>query len=340
MSTDQDGRMKPRVTVLALGGTIASTPATSGGSVPTLTAADLVAAVPGLDAVARVDARTVRSTASAGITSDDLRSIAAIVEAETAAGVSGVVVTQGTDTLEESAYLLDLLHAGDVPVVVTGAMRTPATPGADGPANVLAAVTVAGSPQARGLGVLVVLDDEIHAARHVAKTHSSSTAAFASPGLGPLGRVVEGDVRLSFVPRARSPHVDVPVDAPWPSVPILRVTLGGDPREIDALATYADGLVVEGVGGGHVPESFVAPLEALAARIPVVLASRAGGGGTLARTYGYPGSELDLFRRGLLCAGPLDALKARLLTGAAVAGAAGRPAAELRARVERLLAAA
>ncbi len=314
--------MKARVLVLALGGTIASIPSSEGaggGAVPTLTGADLVAAVPGLADIAEVEARTVRQGASCDITPDVVRELMTTAAGALADGCAGVVVTQGTDTLEETAYLLDLLHAGPAPVVVTGAMRTPSDAGADGPANLLAAVRVAADPASQGLGVLVVFADEIHAARHVHKVHSSSIAAFASCGLGPLGRVAEGRVRLDLVPARRTEPLVIPLEAVWPRVPILRVVQGTDVAEVEALAAIADGLVVEGVGGGHVPSWIVPTLEEVARRIPVVLASRAGAGGTLESTYGYPGSELDLLGRGLHTAGPLDALKARLWLGARIA---------------------
>lgn len=316
--------MAPRVLVLALGGTIASVPAQPGagaGVVPTLTAADLVAAVPGLDEVAQIDARTVRATSSASVTPADLLEVAAIIRAELASErpPAGVVVTQGTDTLEESAYLLDLLLDVAAPVVVTGAMRSPVTPGADGPANLLAAARVATAAHTRDLGVLVVFADEIHAARYVAKVHSSSPAAFVSPGSGPLGRVVESQVRLGLLPVTRSETIRVTDDATWPRVPILRVALGTDADEVRALAAGADGLVVEGVGGGHVPAGIVEVLEDVAARLPVVLASRTRAGGTLESTYGYVGGDIDLLKRGLISAGDLDALKARLRTAALIA---------------------
>lgn len=318
----------PRIAVLALGGTIASVPVASGGSAPGLTADDLVA-IPGMTEVATVEARTVRSVPSAGVVPEDLVRIAAEVGRRTSPGAAdpldGVVVTQGTDTLEESAFLLDVLTRTDVPVVVTGAMRTPATPGADGPANVLAAVRVAASESARGLGVLAVIADEIHSAATVSKRHTSSPAAFVSLGGGPLGRLVEGQVRFDAHPVRRSPHVPVAEGAEWPWVPIARITLGSQPRDVTAFAE-ADAVVVEGVGGGHVPEPLVEPLADLAARVPVVLAARPGAGGTLTSTYGYPGSEIDLLGRGLVGSGRLDAPKARLLLAAVLASGGGREA--------------
>lgn len=329
--------MTARVMVLTLGGTIASLPSTSGaggGAIPTLTGDDLLAMAPGLAQVADVTAHTIMQVPSCDIRPQDVRAVAETIAVATGAPardgteeapVDGVVVVQGTDTLEETAYLLDLLLDIEQPVVVTGAMRTPSTPGADGPANLIAAVQVAADPAARGLGALVVLSDEIHAAAHVAKTHSSATDAFTSPGFGPIGRVVEGRVHIYARPVRQHEPVDVPPDATWPYVPILRVAQGTRPVEVDALAAIAEGLIVEATGGGHVPADLVPVLEAVAHRIPVVLTSRTGAGGTLESTYGYPGSEMDLLGRGVVSSGPLDAVKARLWLGARLA--AGLPVA-------------
>ncbi|MGH3318572.1 MAG: asparaginase [Streptosporangiaceae bacterium] len=303
-----------RVAVLTMGGTIASVPDASGpGAKPTLTADDLVAAVPGLDKVADVRGLSFRQFPSPELTLSDLFALAAEARRQVDAGARGIVVTQGTDTLEETAFALDLLYDLDPPVVITGAMRNPSLPGADGPANLLAAVQVAASEAARGVGVLVVFNDEIHAARFVRKTHTSNPATFRSAPTGPIGWVSEGRVRLAARP-APYPRLPVAEDAPPATVALVRLVLGDDPRLLDCAASGGyDGVVVEAYGGGHVPERFVAPLADLAARMPVVLASRTGSGEMLRETYGFPGGELDLLSRGLVSAGTLDGLKARLL---------------------------
>ncbi|WP_202977764.1 asparaginase domain-containing protein [Nocardioides daphniae] len=178
----------PRVDLLALGGTIASVPGSrDAGALPTVGADALVAAVPALAEVADVRATQVLQVPSCEVTVPDLVALVATMRAAVDAGATGVVVTQGTDTLEEAAFVVDLLWDRPEPVVFTGALRTPDSPGADGPANLLAAVRVAVAEQARGLGVVAVLNDEVHAARLVRKTHSSNPAAFSSPGAGPFG---------------------------------------------------------------------------------------------------------------------------------------------------------
>jgi L-asparaginase len=179
--------------------------------------------------------------------------------------------------------------------------------------DLLAAVQVAAAPEAAGLGTLVVLNDEIHAARFVRKTHASSPATFRSPTAGPLGWVVEGRPRIALrVPVLQG--VPTGVGEEVPAVALLTCALGEDSRLIGHLEElgYA-GLVLDAFGGGHVPAHVVPALEDLATRIPVVLGSRTGGGEMLRATYGFPGSERDLLARGLVPAGFLDGRKARVL---------------------------
>jgi L-asparaginase len=319
----------PRVVVFSLGGTIASTgdaaPVT-GGVVPRLGAAELVAAVPQLRDAAELETVAFRQVPSGDLTPADLTELAAAITARFDGGADGVVVTQGTDTIEETSFALDLLVRTPRPVVVTGAMRNPTLAGPDGPANLLAAVQVAAAPAAAGLGALVVLNDEIHAARFVRKTHTASPSTFRSPSAGPLGWVVEGRPRIALRP---APLDVLPAAAreDVPAVALLTAALGDDSRLIARVEElgYA-GVVLEAFGGGHVPAHVVPALADLASRIPVVLASRAGGGEALRETYGFPGSERDLLARGLVPAGFLDGPKARVLlslllaTGADLAG--------------------
>ncbi|MDE3064502.1 MAG: asparaginase [Acidobacteriota bacterium] len=302
----------PRVTVLSLGGTIASTSDSGSPVQPRLSADELLAAVPGLVERARLEARDVGRMPSGDMTMDDIASIAADIRDAFAEGVAGVVVTQGTDTLEEVAFALDLLLARG-PVVVTGAMRPPGHIGADGRANLLAAVTVASSSRAKELGVVVVMNDQVHGARFVRKTHTSGVDAFTSPGAGALGEVAEGH----FVLRLAAPPPSgwlARLSAPFPPVALLTLTLGEDSRLIDEVGSLGyGGVVIEALGGGHVPGRVVDSLGDLSAALPVVLASRTGAGSVLRSTYGFPGSETDLISRGLIPAGSLDGPKARVL---------------------------
>jgi len=302
------------VTAYFLGGTIGMA-GHDGGVVSRLGGAELVAAVPQLAELdVALDVVDFRRLPSACLTFADVAELAA---AAGEAPADGVVVVQGTDTIEETAYLLDLIWPHGSPVVVTGAMRNPTLAGPDGPANLLAATAVAASPRFRGMGALVVLDDEVHAARYVRKTHSTAVAAFGSPDAGPVGVLVEGEpVALTGVARRTVHRPSGPLDA---RVPVLTVTLEEHPDTVRALATGCDGLVVAGFGVGHVPDRLAEPLEEVARRVPVVLASRTGAGPVLSRTYGFAGSESDLRSRGLIGAGLLDPYKARVLLRVALA---------------------
>lgn len=199
----------PKITIIATGGTIASLRGPDGAAAPTLTATALVATVPQLAALAEIGTIQFRQVASSDLGLADIIALALEIERAVADGADGIVVAQGTDTLEETSFALDLLWSGDAPVIVTGAMRNPATPGGDGPANLAAATSVATSPLARGLGVLVVFNNEIHLPLHVRKTHATSTATFRSPLTGPIGWVVEGRTRIALRPPARH-HVRMP----------------------------------------------------------------------------------------------------------------------------------
>jgi L-asparaginase len=218
------------------------------------------------------------------------------------------------------------------PIIVTGAMRHPSLAGPDGPANLLAGIQVAVSDTARGLGSLVVFADEVHAARLVRKTHTASTGAFVSPGFGPLGLVVEGSPRLLTTPGAR--HC-LPIGPRLTEVrvAVVPMALGDDGTLLRCVAGNFDGLVLAGVGAGHVPESVVPVVATTAAQLPVVLASRAGAGAMLTRTYSYPGSERDLIARGLIPSGFLDPYKARILLHLLLA--AGASGAEITTAFER-----
>ena len=305
---------KPRVLLVSLGGTITMTPGGSGGIAPTLTGADLVAAVPALKDIAEIEAVSPFRLPGASLTLTHLRDVALLLGERLAADdLAGAIVVQGTDTIEETAFVLDLLVGGDKPVVVTGAMRGAGAPGADGPANLLAATVVASSPEARGLGTVVVLNDTIHAACRVQKASTHLPSAFESPAGGPVGYVVEDRVRLLSPPVRVEP---VPIDSVQRNVPVALYTasLGDDGRILPQLPDLGyGGLVVEAMGAGHVPDVLVAPLSELAARFPVVLATRVASGPVFTRTYDFPGSEMDLLRRGLIHGGEIGGLKARLL---------------------------
>ena len=322
-------RRRPAVSVASLGGTITMTSASAGAAVtPTLQAADLVAAVPALDEVAELSAATLRTEPGAWLTPLDVVAVGDWAREQEA---DGIVVVQGTDTIEETAYLLGLHWDRPQPLVVTGAMRAPSAPGADGPANLLSAVVVAGSAAARDRGALVVLNDDVHAAGRVRKSDAIAMHAFSSAPFGPVGRVHEGTVTFADRP-ARWPALPPPLAGRSPRVALLETHLGdrGELLRLVADAGY-DGVVLAGFGAGHVSAALAEAVTEVVAGCPVVLATRTGGGPVLRATYGFVGSEQDLLARGVVSAGWLDPRKARLLLWALLA--AGLDADELRATI-------
>ncbi len=306
------------ITVFTLGGTIAMAPdGPSGGAVPALDADALLGALPELAQVAEISARNFRELPGAHLSLDDILDLARAIEDARNEGAAGAVVTQGTDTIEETAFVLDTVLDPAYPVVVTGAMRHPGQPGSDGPANLLAAVAVVASETAAGIGTMVVMNDEIHGGQLVQKTHATKPSAFSSPSAGPMGFIAEGRPRIILRPtaRARINLTDIGT-APCPDAlisiglgyegPLARMAgLGGDDR--------FQGLVIDAMGAGHVPEPVADALGEIARRLPVILASRTHAGAVLSATYGFKGSETDLMARGLIGAGWLTGPKARLL---------------------------
>ena len=314
---------KPRIHILALGGTIATRPDASGAMQMGLGADDLVAAVPLLASIAEIEAETVSRVGSHSLSFDQIHALAAKIRSLKA---DGIVVTQGTDTLEETGFLLDLLLDLEIPVIVTAAMRNPALTSPDGPGNLLAAVRVACDPwvraHAKSLGVMAVMLDEVYAAADVLKVHPTRLNAFASPQTGPLAALVEDRVVPLALPvrdaieSARKKLGSVTGSAQ----PVALFWMGLDEpgRLIEAMLVDRDrlgyrGAVLGAMGGGHLPERTVEIVPRLATSMPTVVSPRAGGGPLLRQTYGGPSSEIALRQAGLIWGGRLNPLKARVL---------------------------
>ncbi len=299
--------------LFALGGTISMAGQGGRGVVARLTGRDLVGGIDGPNS-GRIEVRDAAAVPSANLSFGDILDVVGQAAAAVADGADGIVLTQGTDTLEETAFLVDSVWPHDAPFVLTGAMRNPTLPGADGPANLQAAVLVAGSGAARGRGALVVFNDDIHAARHVRKTHSTSTATFRSPDTGAIGQVVERVPRFLVQVSRRPPITGISRDRLAATrISLYTMTLDDDGTLLGQIAGHYHGLVVAGFGVGHVPALLAPVLGDLAAAIPVVLTSRTGAGPVLSDTYGAIGSERDLASRGLINGGFVHPYKARVL---------------------------
>ena len=312
--------MRP-VTLISAGGTIAMAADSRSAATPALGAA-AVAASAGLELAA---VRSVRNLPSVHLTLDDALAIARDVVAE-ARGGHGVVVTSGTDTLEELAVLCDALNDAGAPIVLTGAMRPASAVGADGPANLVDAVTVAAEAPA---GTYVVFAGEVHAACEARKTDATSPRAFSSPRTGPLGYV--GERRLDLhAPAPRGPGLAP--DRLDLEVPIVPTWLGDDAALLRAaLALEPDAIVLVALGAGHVSPAVLAAVRE--AECPVAVAVRPERGELLHATYGFEGAEGDVRAAGVIPAGTLSPQAARILL--LVALGAGLRGAELAAVMQR-----
>ena len=301
-----------QVAVVFTGGTISMRhDPGAGGNVPALSGDAILALVPGLESIAEIVSIDRGLTPASHFTFVDLFGIhEALASALADDAIDGVVVVQGTDTIEETAFFYDLLHAGPKPVVVTGAMRAAGTADYDGPSNVRDAVAAAAAPELRDAGVVVVLGGTIEPADDVTKTNTSAFDTFRSLNAGSLGRVEGGRVVLA---RERGPRRHVTARRAAERVHLVTATVAMDGTPIEALlAAGTDGLVVEATGAGNTAATLLAAAEgALAAGVPVVLTTRCPAGAATG-AYAFPGGGATWLRAGALLAGHLGGPKARV----------------------------
>ncbi len=281
----------------------------SGGAVPKLSGAEILAQVPGLEIIAELETIDFARLPGPHWTPELMLELAQAVRAKLTTA-NGVVITHGTDTLEETAYALDLLLQSDKPVVFVGAMRNSSELSWDGPANLKAAIRVAASTEARALGVLVVMNEELIAAGEVTKTHTEKTDTFQSRDFGALGMVDKDQVIVARRP-ARREHIAT--DCIESRVEIVKIYAGADGKFIDfAVAEGARGLVIESLGRGNVtPLALAAIKRAIAQEVPVVITSRCPRGRVL-DTYAYEGGGKQLTQAGAILGGWLPSHKARV----------------------------
>jgi L-asparaginase len=291
------------------------TDAQAGGAVPSLGAADFAAALPRELATIRTEEFT--NLPSAQFTVEQIwklsRRVAKLAADE---DVDAVIVTHGTDTMEESAYLCDLTIDSRKPIVLTGAMRTASEIGYEGYANLAAAVRVAASEDACGLGTLVVMNDEIHAARDVTKTHTTALDTFQSREYGPLGFVDYGGVVIGRKPLLRE---FIPATRLEPNVHLLKLAVGMGAELLELVAqAKTRGIVLEGLGGGRVPPDWLPVIPRTVQQgIPIVVTARVGAGRAVDH-YGYAGAHRDLVQSGCWFAQGLNGQKARIKLMAAL----------------------
>ena len=320
----------PEIALITTGGTIAARPLPSGEVVVADSGEELLASVPELAEVARVRLVELFRIDSSLMTPQDMLEIARRVRAlDRDENLAGFVVAHGTDTMEESAYLVDLLYAGERPVVFTGAQRNADDPAPDGPGNLLDAARIAASPEARGLGAVVAMAGRIDAARDATKVHTTSLEAFSSLDRGKLGEVADGAVRI-FRSRPRPLNLSA-TDAVEPRVALVKLAAGMDGALLRAAREGGTaGIVLEALGLGNANPGVVREVELCTeAGLPVLVVSRVPSG-SVAPVYGDGGGS-DLARAGALFGGSLIGQKARILLMVALAARrrSGTPLEEL-----------
>ena len=300
------------IVILFTGGTIAMrNDSAARGNTLALTGAEIVSATRGIDALTAVETEEWGHFPGPHMTVERMWALRnRIAEHLARNDVDGVVVTHGTDTMEESAYFAARSLSSPKPVVFTGAMRTQSDLGWDGPANLFEAVHVAASPASVGQGVMVVLSGQIFTALDVTKSNTQLLDAFESPGLGPIGYLDEGEVIFRReLPPAMPPIMPA---APATPVDVFFAAAGCDSRLLDAVRRESRGAVIAAMGRGNVPPDMVPGIgRYIADEKPVVITSRTGGG-RVGHTYAYPGGGRTLEDMGAILAGSRRPQQARI----------------------------
>jgi L-asparaginase len=300
------------IVIVFTGGTISMRhDATAGGAIPSLRGRDILDLAPGIDRIADLEVDDWGAFPGPHMTPERMWALRKRLQHHLRRDdVDGVVVTHGTDSLEETAYLMVRSISTTKPLVFTGAMRTSSDLGWDGPGNLGGAVRAARDQSSRGQGVMVVMGDRIYSALDVTKVHTSMLDAFDSPGLGPLGVIDDGSViyrrALPDVPSTLEPErLAEPVD-------IVYAWAGADSRLLNASLASARGVVVAGMGRGNVPPEMLEGIAALIdAEKPVIIASRSARG-RVGPTYGYPGAGRRLLEMGAILGGARRPQQARI----------------------------
>ena len=302
-----------RVRVVATGGTIASKrdPRT-GGAVPTLTGKDMIEALPGIEGFAEVDTEQFSNVPSQALTLQQVLELGKRCKELFQRGeADGAVITMGTNTMAEFAYLLDLTVDAPNPMVITGAMRNTSMIAPEGPRNLFDAIVTAASEEARGKGVLVCMNGDLLFPRDVVKAHSVAVNTFQDWEFGPLGAVRNNRVIFYRLPTLRE---KLPVERITARVDLITAVGGDDGKLLDAsISSGADGIVLASMGPGHVtPMMTWAIKKAIDKGIPVVLVSHSYGGNLLENGYGFEGGDIHLRQLGCIFGGSLQGLKARI----------------------------
>ncbi|MCK8827203.1 asparaginase [Natroniella acetigena] len=302
-----------KIKLITTGGTIAmGKDEKTGQIVPKLSGVDLLQQVPQLTKMADLELVQYVNMDSSQLTAPMLLELAKLVEKALAEKeVDGVLITHGTDTLEETAYLLDLVLDINKPVVITGALRSFNQLNSDGAGNLVQSIQTILSPQSKDKGVLAVINEKIHAARFLSKIHTNKLNAFSSLNCGPIGIIDHSGIHYSYdLPS----QITIEVDQLEERVEIIKLAIGSDDRLIQAALDYdCQGLIIEAFGLGTLPEKVIPGLiRAKKEGVPVVITSRSYEG-RVYNLYGASGGKTNIKELDLIFAGGLTSTKARLL---------------------------
>ncbi|WP_255169276.1 asparaginase [Natrononativus amylolyticus] len=319
--------MQPRVRILTTGGTIASTGGddASEGKTPSKAGDDLLETIPEIDEFATIEVEDVCQVSGFQLTLEHAADLLEAVDCAADDGVDGVVVTHGTDTMAESAFLAELARDLPLPVVFTGAQRSFDQPGTDGPTNLTLAVRTAAHERFRDDGgSYLAFNDTVHAARWVVKGHTSRLETFQSPETGPIAELTTNGLRFLREPGRYAPRIEGAAVGAGVRVEIVTNAAGVDGRQVESgLEAGVDGFVLAGTGLGNATAELGGALEsALDSGVPVVLTSRCHAG-TTAGVYGGGGGAQTLLEAGAIGGGDLPAWKARLLLVCALSAGRG-----------------
>jgi L-asparaginase len=300
---------KKKILIITTGGTIAMRSDGEYGVVPNNELVDILHSFPQIHDIASIEVFAFSNVPSPFLIPQQIFELAKLVDTKIT-NYDGVVITHGTDTLEESAYMLDLLLQTDKPVIFTAAMRSESELGLDGPRNIVGAVRVASAPESSGKGVLIVMNDEIDAARDVVKTDSGKTNSFETPSYGILG-IIDPDKVVFY--RELKIKEKIETDKIEPNIDLIKCVPGMDSRYIDAsIEKGAKAIVIEAFGRGNVPRTLVPGIErALANDTLIVLVSRTYTGRVIPE-YGYTGGGMHLQKLGVILGGDLKGPKMRI----------------------------
>lgn len=301
-----------KIVIIFTGGTISmKNDATLNAAVPAMTGEDILKMTPGLETIAEIHYVDFSMIPGPHMTPKKMMDLSRLIEEKLdIEGYDGAVVTHGTDSLEETAYLVDLTTNTEKPIVFVGAMKSSSELGWDGPVNLIDAVYTAACSEAWGRGVLVVMNNEVHSAAQVTKTNTHSLDTFKSVDFGPLGFIDNNNV---YFYHKYTKHQQISVTEIDSKVDLIKSACGMDDRLIRfCVDSGAHGIVIEGMGRGNIPPDMVKGVEyALSKNIPVILVSRCHNGKVL-DSYGYAGAGRDLTQKGVILGDNLPGQKARI----------------------------